>query len=111
PQLMMLLRELSQGLVREGDYPNGGSVAAKGWINDEGPFAFLLRTEAVEAPGATHDFTDAPESVEDIAGGLLGGNYLRLVERFRARTVPCIVTFRAPGAAYYVARALWYVYL
>lgn len=84
---------------------------AKKMINDEGPFAFLIRTVAVRAPGATHDYTAAPEMVEDLSGELLGGNFGLLVERFQRCSKPCIVSFRGAGRRHHVARALWYVHL
>lgn len=107
-RILALLRELQEGIAHEGRYPNNGSVAAKGFINDEGPFGFLLRSQAASAE--THFFR-APESVEDIAGSLVGGNFLQLVDRFQQRTTPCLVEFTAPGGSYYVAHALWYVHL
>jgi hypothetical protein len=107
-RILTLLRELQNGIADEGDYPNGGSVMAKGFINDEGPFGFLLRSQAASAE--THFFR-APESVEDIAGSLVGGNFLQLVDRFQQRTTPCLVEFTGPCSSYYVAHALWYVHL
>ncbi|WP_206360714.1 hypothetical protein, partial [Vibrio sp. F13] len=69
------------------------SIAGKGFVNDEGPFAFLIRCVAIEAPGSNHSYTHTPEMVEDIAGSLLGENYEQLVQRFRDITNPFIVSF------------------
>lgn len=110
-RLRPTLEALARGLTRRGAYLNEGSASAKRTINDEGPFAFLIRTVAVQASGATHDYTGAPELVEDLSGELLGGNCGLLVERFQRSSKPCIVSFRGAGERHHVARALWYVYL
>lgn len=110
-QLEALLRDLATGLQRHGDYPNSFSVTAKGAVSDEGPFAFLFRSVATCPQGATHPYASSPESVEDIAGAILGADYIQLVERFQAITKPCVVTFWSAGEPHHVAHALHYLLL
>jgi hypothetical protein len=86
------------------------AVAQHG-INDEGPHAFLMRSIARHAPGCNKNYTKASESVEDIAGSMLGHNFMQLVVRFNAQIVPCIVKFQAAGDFWQVSHALYYVYL
>jgi len=105
-ELSKMLFQLSDGLTKEGDLPNRASVSSKSDINDEGPFAFLF-----EYPKSSHRFNEAPEIVEDIAGRLLGGNYMLLVERFKNETKPCTVTFQAPFEERELERALFYAHL
>jgi hypothetical protein len=105
-ELFEMLVQLSDGLTKEGELPNKASVSSKFNIIDEGPFAFLF-----EDPKSSHNFHEAPEIVEDIAGSLLGGNYMPLVELFKNETKPCTVTFQAPFEERELEKALFYVYM
>jgi hypothetical protein len=111
PKLRDLLEKLSLGMKSFGCYPNSSSADAKEFINDEGPFAFLFRSVAVNAPGCTHAYYESPELVEDIAGSLLGANYAELVKKYTAVTRPCIITFRAKAEDWAFNSALWHAYL
>lgn len=111
PRLAKKLKELARGLERVGDNPFDMSLMGKLSTNDEGPYAFLIRTDAVEAPGATHAYWAAPESVQDLAGAMLGENFQVLVERFADCTQPCLVKFRGPGSGRDLAHALRYLHL
>lgn len=111
PKLYVLLKSLSDGLVTSGRYINDGSVSAKSNINDEGPFAFMIRRLAIEAPDSYHNYTQAPESVEDIAGSLLGENFHQLVSRFQESTSPCLVSFIAKPIGNELSRTLFFLKL
>ena len=76
-----------------GSNPFSISLFGKQGNHDEGPFAFLIRDIAIHAPSPNHDYLDAPEMVEDIAGTLLGENYSQLVNRFKETSTPCLVSF------------------
>lgn len=110
-KIYSLLKQLSQGMKSFGDYPNSLSANAKESINDEGPFAFLFRSVAVNAPGFNHAYHKSPEIVEDIAGLLLGANYKELVEKYKVISQPCLVTFHAKAENYVLESAIWYTYL
>lgn len=110
PYLRSLVGDLAKGMAFTGQNPMSGSMMAKQWINDEGPFGFLIRSVAHRAPGATHCYYEAPELVEDIASALCGENFHDVIEHFRAATIPCIVVFRRPGEPRFIAHALEYVY-
>ena len=88
-----LLISMSKGLKSSGCNPFSVSLSGKQGIHDEGPFAFLIREVAIQAPVPCHGYLDAPEMVEDIAGTLLGENYLQLVDRFKKITSPYVVSF------------------
>ncbi|RPF13334.1 hypothetical protein EDB12_4232 [Vibrio crassostreae] len=105
------LISLSSGLEKKGKNPFCESIAGKGFVNDEGPFAFLIRCVAIESPGSNHSYTHTPEMVEDIAGSLLGENYEQLVQRFRDITNPFIVSFTAKPKGGEVSRALFFLKL
>jgi hypothetical protein len=105
PRLQELLRTLARGLRRQGHYLNAGSLGMKIALRDEGPCAFLVRKGA----WANHQYLEAPELVEDLAGLMLGANYEQLVDRFKSVTVPCIVTFRRPGGPSDLGGALEYL--
>ena len=105
------LISLSSGLEKKGKNPFNESIAGKCFVNDEGPFAFLIRCVAIEAPGSNHSYTQAPEMVEDIAGSLLGENYEQLVQRFQKVTTPFIVSFKAKPKGGEVSRALFFLKL
>ena len=105
------LRELAVGLERFGENPYELSLSGKDGSHDEGPFAFLIRSVAIHAPASNHNYLDAPELVEDIAGILLGQNFESLVDRFKEITKPCIVSFVADPKGYELPAALWYLKL
>ena len=111
PKLYLLLKSLSDGLETSGNYINDSSVSAKFNINDEGPFAFMIRCLAIEAPNSYHNYTKAPELVEDIAGSLLGENYHQLVSRFQESTIPCLVSFTAKPIGSELSRTLFFLKL
>jgi hypothetical protein len=71
---------------------------AAGW---EGPFAFLVRDAALSGSrgGGDHrDFTDAPESLEDICGDFEIRFGASLANAYRAVTRRCLVSFTQPGS-------------
>ena len=111
PKIYTLLHKLSAGKSKYGENPFSNSINAKNWINDEGPFAFLCRTVAINAPGCTHSYCECPELVEDIAGSLLGKNYKEIVDKFKSMSKPCIVTFWANSELYALESAIYYAYL
>ena len=111
PKIYSLLNQLSQGMKSFGNYPNSSSVIAKEYINDDGPFAFLFRSVAINAPGFNHAYHKSPEIIEDIAGLLLGANYWELVNKYKAMSQPCVVTFRARAENYVLESAMWYAHL
>jgi hypothetical protein len=105
------LKELAVGLESFGENPYQLSLSGKDGPHDEGPFAFLIRSVAIYAPASNHNYLDAPELVEDIAGILLGQNCETLVDRFKEITKPCIVSFVAEQKGYELSAALWYLKL
>lgn len=105
------LKSLCVGLERSGENKFYSSMAGKDLINDEGPFAFLIKNVAVNATGIFHNYTKAPEMVEDIAGCLLGENYSQLVRRFQESTTPFIVSFIAKPRGCEVPKALVFLKL
>ena len=106
-----LLNKLAEGLESSGDNPFSLSLLGKQDPHDEGPFAFLIRNVAIQAPGANHNYVEAPEMVEDIAGSLLGENYMDLVNRFQKITIPCVVSFLSESKGYELAHALFFLKL
>jgi hypothetical protein len=110
-KLQARLVSLCSGLEQSGSNPFRLSMSGKACINDEGPFAFLIKDVAIKAPGANHNYTEAPEMVQDIAGGLLGKNYSLLVDRFKEVTSPFIVSFTSEPKGGEVSRALLYLKL
>lgn len=90
PILEKELLRLSNGICSVGDYRSYASYVTKNWVDDEGPFAFLIKGRTYYA-----NFIDAPELIEDLAGSMFGGNYNELVSRFKEVSTPCVVTFRA----------------
>jgi hypothetical protein len=89
PRLHKFLVTLSDGIEAKGANPYATSISAKsGLPNDFGPHGFMLRSQAVLAPGATHQYMDAPEAVEDYAGRF-GSNSTVLVERYWTQTRAC----------------------
>ena len=105
------LKELSDGMKSFGSNPFSMSLSGKQGDHDEGPFAFLFRDIAIHAPSPNHNYLDAPEMVEDIAGVLLGQNYEELVVRFKERSVPCLVSFISESKEYELPQALLYLKL
>jgi hypothetical protein len=105
------LRLLAQGLERQGDSPYSGSMASKMDADDCGPHAFLLRSAAILAPGANHQYMNAPEYVEDFAGLLLGANGGVLVDRFRKAAKPCLIKFRGGGSLRHLQHLMQYTLL
>lgn len=105
------LREMANGLERQGSNPFSMSLSGKDGPHDEGPFAFLIRDVAIKAPSPCHNYLDAPEMVEDIAGILLGQNYQQLVDRFKSVTKPCVVSFLAESKGYELHHVILYVKL
>jgi hypothetical protein len=110
-ELLSRLISLTSGLEKLGDNPFSLSVSVKADINDEGPFAFLVKSAAIHANGNNHNYTKSPELVEDIAGILLGENYQQLVSRFQEVTKPYIVSFTAKPKGGEVSRALLFLKL
>lgn len=105
------LVELAKGLQRAGDNPFSTSLMGKQGAHDEGPFAFLIRDVAIQAPAPCHNYLESPELVEDLAGIMLGENYKALVGRFKEVTKPCVVSFLSKAKGYELPRALLYVKL
>ncbi len=105
------LKELSEGMKSFGSNPFSMSLSGKQGDHDEGPFAFLIRDIAIHAPSPNHNYLDSPEMVEDIAGTLLGENYLQLVNRFKETSAPCLVSFISTSKGYELAHALFYLKL
>lgn len=105
------LKELAEGLFSSGDNPFTLSLSGKQGPHDEGPFAFLIKDVAIQAPGVNHSYVEVPEIVEDIAGTLLGENYFHLVERFQEVATPYIVSFLANPKGYEIGHALWFLKL
>lgn len=110
-QLLSRLSSLASGIERTGSNPFALSMFGKNGAHDEGPFAFLIKTVAIQAPGSNHNYTDAPELVEDIAGTLLGKNYRELVSRFQEITQPYIISFTAKPRRNEVFKALFFLKL
>lgn len=100
---------MSKGLKSSGCNPFSVSLSGKQGVHDEGPFAFLIREVAIQAPVPYHNYLDAPEMVEDIAGTLLGENYLQLVDRFKEITSPCVVSFTSESKGDELPCALLYL--
>jgi hypothetical protein len=105
------LKEMAGGLKHSGSNPFALSLFGKAGPQDEGPFAFLIRDVVIQAPAPHHNYLDAPEMVEDIAGTLLGDNYIQLVARFKEITQPCIVSFLSVSKGYELPHALMYLKL
>jgi hypothetical protein len=105
------LKELSKGMERFGSNPFSMSLFGKQGDHDEGPFAFLIRDVAIYAPSPNHNYLDAPEMIEDIAGALLGENYSQLVNRFKEISTPCLVSFTSESKGYELPHALLYLKL
>lgn len=94
------LRNLSYGMEKYGQSRYANSFATKNDINDEGPYAFLFKSipllvKSKSIKSGIHDFTTAPEIVEDLSGRILGANEDQLIEKFLKNTSPCIVSFVA----------------
>lgn len=105
------LREMADGLESGGSNPFSMSLSGKHGPHDEGPFAFLIREVAIKAPSPYHNYLDAPEIVEDMAGIFLGQNYQQLVDRFKSVTKPCVVSFLAEPKGYELPHVILYVKL
>lgn len=110
-QLVSRLSSLASGIEKTGKHPFSLSMSGKNGNHDEGPFAFLIKTVAIQAPGSNHNYTDVPELVEDIAGTFVGQNYQELVSRFQEITQPYIVSFTAKARGYEVFKALFFLKL
>ncbi|ENX3946293.1 hypothetical protein ACFO1C_001619 [Photobacterium damselae] len=110
-RLTQRLSSLASGLEKSGSNPFALSMSGKNGNHDEGPFAFLIKIVAIQAPGANHNYTDVPELVEDIAGTLLGNNYKELVFRFQKITKPYLVSFIAEPKKDEVFKALFFLKL
>jgi hypothetical protein len=110
-QLMPRLSSLASGIEKTGSHPFALSMSGKNGDHDEGPFAFLIKTVAIQAPGSNHNYTDAPELVEDIAGTLVGQNYQELVSRFQEITQPYIISFTAKPRGNEVFKAVFFLKL
>ena len=109
PRIREHLQSLAVDIGATGSYPNALSAGMKRGRMHEGPYAFLFRGVAVHAPDTTHNYHQAPEGVEDVAGKLVGANYQQLVERYQNVTVPCLVRFRTPTLDYAVEHAFRFV--
>lgn len=105
------LIEMAEGLERSGSNPFSTSISGKQGPHDEGPFAFLIRDVVIQAPSPNHNYLEAPEMVEDIAGTLLGSNYMQLVELFKEVTNPCVVSFLSESKGHELPSALLYLKL
>lgn len=110
-KLQARLVSLSSGLEKSGSYPSALSLSVKNSINDEGPFAFLVKGVAITTPGSIGSYAESPEMVEDIAGSLLGENYSLLVNRFKEVTTSFIVSFTSEPKGGEVSKALLYLKL
>jgi hypothetical protein len=110
-RLYSQLISLSSGLEKVGENPFDVSMGGKECVNDEGPFAFLIKVVAISAPGSNGNYTKAPEMVEDIAGSLLGENYVQLVNRFQEVTAPFIVSFLSKPEGCELSKALFFLKL
>ncbi|WP_143707388.1 hypothetical protein [Uliginosibacterium sp. TH139] len=110
-KIKSLVELLAEGLSRDGESPFSTSMAFKNGLGskDEGPFGFFFKIVASDARGSTHNYSDVPESVEDLAGLILGNNYHLLIEKFKRVTRPCVVTFVGLAGEYELRRALWHV--
>jgi len=106
-----LLKCLSTGIVLSGENPFVMSMSGKDGPHDEGPFAFLIKDIAINAPRPNHNYTKTPEMVEDIAGSWFGENYSELVERFKEKTEPSIISFYAKAKGHELSAALFYMKL
>lgn len=106
-----ILLPLAVGIEKIGKNPFSLSLVGKQTKADEGPFAVLIKDAAVYATGCAHSYIDAPEMVEDIAGSLLGTNYIHLVKRFQEITKPYVVSFIEQAETYELRHAVWYLYL
>lgn len=90
------IHELVGGIVRELSITQRGKPSSsyltklEKLMPSEGPFAFLIREHGRSAK----EFLKAPELVRDIAEALAGDAAHRVLEVYRARTVPCLVVFR-----------------
>jgi len=78
-----------------------------------GPHAVLVRDILLDASAhGGHDYLKCPEIVQDIARCYRSASGVDLETRFRAASVPCIVTFRLtridPARA--IAAACWYLH-
>lgn len=102
---------LAANLEKVGENPFSSSIMGKTCINDEGPFAVLIKCIAINASGSNHNYTKVPELVEDIAGILLGKNYRQLVKIFQKITVPSVVSFTANPTGDELSRALFFLKL
>ena len=100
------LRDLSKDLTKVGVGPYAGCLATKEMLNDDGPFAFLIRDAVV-----TSHFIEAPEFVSDFASDLLGQNYEVLVNRFKEITHPYIIRFLESPKGHELHKALYFIYL
>lgn len=105
------LIDLAVGLESVGSNPFSMSLSGKEGSHDEGPFAFLIREVAIQAPSPCHNYLEAPEMVQDLAGIMLGQNYMKLVDRFKQVARPCVVAFLAPAKGYEIPHVLMYVKL
>ncbi len=105
------LKELAAGLESTGSNPFSVSLSGKEGPHDEGPFAFLIREVAIHAPSPCHNYLEAPEIVEDLAGIMLGQNYIKLVDRFKQISRPCVVAFLAPAKGCEIPHVLMYMKL
>lgn len=101
-----LLRDLAKDLTKVGEGPYAGCLATKVMLNDDGPFAFLIRDAVV-----TSHFLEAPEFVSDFASDLLGKNYKLLVNRFKEITHPYIVRFVERPEGHELHNALYFLHL
>lgn len=108
PRLRTILQKLSAGLERRGGSQFATSKAFK--PAHEGPFGMLCRTAVVAPAGCNGSYIYRPELVDDIAGELLGENFLALADRFASESSPCIVHFVAPPTESTLKKALRYVY-
>lgn len=104
-----LLIGLSLGMEKIGENLLSKSIYGKSIINDEGPFAFLIKAAATHAIDNTHSYIDIPEMVEDIAGCLVGENP-KLIEKFKENTKPFVIPFLETADSNDLIRAVYYLY-
>ncbi len=100
------LEELAKDLVKKGEGPYAGCLTDKEMINDEGPYAFLIRDAAIHSK-----FLERPEFVTDFANEKLGENYGLLVNRFKEITNPYIVSFVVKPKGNELVEALYFLHL
>ena len=105
-----ILKSMSNGMIGKGENPFSTSFSFKDNKEHEGPFGVLFRDTVLHPKGFNRSYIDVPEIVEDIAGQLLGENFSILVEKYKTKTRPCIVSFIDDSSDYTIKNAIWYLH-